>query len=80
MTNPSEPQLDDEDVAPTFGPTDATRRPAADPVEPDTAGHSSDHRDRLNDPRDHTPSGGAWSRGTVFRREPRTRLELVRSR
>lgn len=79
MTNPSEPQLDDEDVAPTFGPTDATKRPAADPVEPDTAGHSSERTERLNDRRDHL-AGGAWSRGTVFRREPRTRLELTRSR
>ena len=80
MTNPSEPQLDDEDVAPTLGPTDATMRPASDPVEPDTTGHSADRREPLNDPREHGAGGGVWSRGTVFRREPRTRLELARSR
>ncbi len=68
MTNPTDPIRDDEDVAPSAGPTD---------VAPDTSGHAmGDRGAERRHMRDHARDAGHWVRSTTFRRGPQAALDL----
>jgi hypothetical protein len=73
MTNPGEPQRDDEDVAPAPGPTDVQ--------DDDTSGHSmATYEYARQQARERSREAGDWARSEKLRRESRSLIDRIRRR